>query len=105
MRTARFSLDHRTRSNASQRRAPGTQGRGRDDLDDPCRHRPQSDSGPLAVAQKQVNKLVSRERAANKHGFAPLENWRSLTKVRMNARHATTLLRIRLVLTNAESRR
>lgn len=43
---------------------------------------------PLTPAQKEANRLVSRERAANEHGFADLKNWRILTKVRMNARHA-----------------
>ncbi|MFD4415570.1 hypothetical protein [Streptomyces sp. NPDC058476] len=46
--------------------------------------------------------MVSRERAANEHGFADLKNWRILTKVRMNARHATELLRALLVLTKSE---
>ncbi|WP_455356665.1 transposase family protein [Streptomyces sp. SYSU K217416] len=59
----------------------------------------------LSTAQKEANKLISRERAANEHGFANLKNWRILTKVRMNARHATTLLRALLVLTNAEIQR
>jgi hypothetical protein len=57
---------------------------------------------PLTTAQKEANKLVSRERAANEHGFADLKNWRILTKVRMNAKHVTQLLRALLVLTNAE---
>jgi plasmid stability protein len=57
---------------------------------------------PLSTAQKEANKLISRERAANEHGFAGLKNWWILTKVRMNARHATTLLRALLMLTNAE---
>lgn len=57
---------------------------------------------PLTAAQKEANRLVSRERAANEHGFADLKNWRILTKVRMNVRHATVLLRALLVLTNAE---
>ncbi|MCP2313995.1 transposase family protein [Kitasatospora paracochleata] len=57
---------------------------------------------PLTSAQKEANKLISRERAANEHGFADLKNWRILTKVRMNATHATTLLRSLLVLTRAE---
>lgn len=57
---------------------------------------------PLSAAEKEANKLISRERAANEHGFADLENWRILTKVRMNAARATTLLRALLVLTNAE---
>lgn len=57
---------------------------------------------PLASAQKEANKLVSCERAANEHGFADPKNWRILTKVRMKARHGTTLLRALLVLTNWE---
>ncbi|WP_051816319.1 transposase family protein [Streptomyces sp. NRRL WC-3744] len=56
----------------------------------------------LTRAQKEANKLVARERAANEHGFADLKNWRVLTKLRLNARHATTLLRALLVLTRAE---
>jgi DDE superfamily endonuclease len=57
---------------------------------------------PLTAAQKEANKLVSRERAANEHGFADLKNWRILAKVRMNARHGTALLRALMVLTQAE---
>jgi hypothetical protein len=49
--------------------------------------------------------VVSRERAANEHGFADLKNWRILTKVRMNAKHGTTLLRALLLLTNSEAKR
>ncbi|MCX5527971.1 hypothetical protein OG342_34820 [Streptomyces bobili] len=44
--------------------------------------------------------MVGRERAAGEHGFTHLKSWRILTKVRMNARHATTLLRALLVLAN-----
>ncbi|MCX4588263.1 hypothetical protein OG819_00430 [Streptomyces sp. NBC_01549] len=29
---------------------------------------------PLSTAQKEANKLISRERAANEHGFADLKN-------------------------------
>ncbi|MEV8322318.1 transposase family protein [Kitasatospora sp. NPDC056731] len=39
---------------------------------------------PLTEAQKEANRLVNREPAANEHGFAGLENWRVLTKVCMN---------------------
>ena len=53
---------------------------------------------PLTAAQKTANKLVSRERAANEHGFADLKNWRILTKLRMNVRHSSQLLRALLVL-------
>lgn len=43
-----------------------------------------------------------RARAANEHGFADLKNWRVLTKLRLNARHATALLRALLVLARTE---
>jgi hypothetical protein len=43
---------------------------------------------PLTDAEKQANKLVSRERAANEHGFADLKNWRIPAKVRMHERAA-----------------
>lgn len=78
-----------------------------DDPDDPVivTGRKATRGHPLTEAQKEANKLVSRERAANEHGFADLKNWRVLTKVRMNARHATKLLRALLVLTNAEVQR
>jgi hypothetical protein len=51
------------------------------------------------------NRLLSRERAAVEHGFANLKTWRILTKVRMNTRHATILLRALLVLANTEIQR
>jgi hypothetical protein len=60
---------------------------------------------PLTPAQKEANQLVSRERAANEHAFADLKAWRVLTKVRMNAAHATTLLRALLVLTRLQTTR
>jgi hypothetical protein len=56
----------------------------------------------LTAAQKTANRLLGAERAACEHGFADLKNWRILTKVRMNTRHTTQLLRALLVLTNAE---
>jgi hypothetical protein len=56
----------------------------------------------LTAAQKTANRLLNCERAIAEHGFADLKNWRILTKVRMNARHATQMLRVLLVLTNAE---
>ncbi|WP_406386318.1 transposase family protein [Streptomyces sp. NBC_01618] len=59
----------------------------------------------LTDAEKEANRLLSRERAAVEHGFANLKSWRFLTKVRMNARHATTLLRALLVLANTEVQR
>lgn len=56
----------------------------------------------LTAAQKQANALLSRERARAEHGFADLKNWRILTKIRLDARHATRLLRALLVLTTTE---
>jgi hypothetical protein len=56
----------------------------------------------LTRAQKDANTLLRRERAPVEHGFADLKNWRILGKVRMNARHATQLLRALLVLTRTE---
>ncbi|WP_327434840.1 transposase family protein [Streptomyces sp. NBC_01236] len=56
----------------------------------------------LTAAQKEANKLVARERAANEHGFGDLKNWRVLTNLRLNARHANALLRALLVLTRTE---
>jgi hypothetical protein len=56
----------------------------------------------ITPAQKQANTLLGRERAPVEHGFADLKNWRILSKVRMNARHATQLLRALLVLTRTQ---
>ncbi|MFB7793981.1 hypothetical protein ACFC0R_27600 [Streptomyces sp. NPDC056086] len=68
-----------------------------DDPDNPGdRHRPPGDPrSSRTTAQKEANRLVSRERTANEPGFADLKEWRILTQVRMNAGHATTLLRVR----------
>jgi hypothetical protein len=57
---------------------------------------------PLTRAQKQVNQLISVERAPVEHGFADLKGWRILTKLRLDAAQATELLRALLVLTNQE---
>jgi DDE superfamily endonuclease len=59
----------------------------------------------LTATEKEANRLVSRERAANEHGFANLKNWRILTKLRTDTRQATTLLRALLVLANSEVQR
>ncbi|MET9915067.1 transposase family protein [Streptomyces sp. NPDC006476] len=59
----------------------------------------------LTDAEKEANRLVSRERAANEHGFANLKSWRILTKLRTDTRQATTLLRALVVLTNSEVQR
>ncbi|MDP4506933.1 transposase family protein [Nonomuraea sp. G32] len=39
---------------------------------------------PLTTAEKQVNRLISSERAPVEHGFADLKDWRILTKLRIN---------------------
>ncbi|WP_406102628.1 transposase family protein [Streptomyces sp. NBC_01003] len=59
----------------------------------------------LTDPEKEANGLLSRERAAVEHGFANLKSWRILTKVRMNTRHATTLLRALLIVANTEGQR
>ncbi|UQA91136.1 transposase family protein [Streptomyces halobius] len=59
----------------------------------------------LTSAEKEANRLVSRERAAVEHGFANLKSWRIISKLRMNVRQATTLLRALLVLANTEVQR
>ena len=59
----------------------------------------------LTIAEKEANRLVSRERAAGEHGFANLKPWRILTRLRTDTRQATTLLRALLVLANSEVQR
>lgn len=75
-----------------------------DDPDDPViiTGRKAARKRPLTDTQKEANKLISRERAANEHAFADIKAWRILAKVRMNARHATDLLRALLVLTRLQ---
>ncbi len=53
-----------------------------DDPDDPVivTGRRATRGHPLTAAQKEANRLVSRERAANEHGFTDLKNWRILTR-------------------------
>jgi hypothetical protein len=57
---------------------------------------------PLTPAQKDANRLVARERAANEHAFADLKNWRILTQLRQDPSRTTTLLRALLILTQTE---
>jgi hypothetical protein len=75
-----------------------------DDPDDPVivTGRKAARNRPLTAAGKEANRLVSRERAANEHGFADLKAWRVLAKVRMDAKHGTALLRALLVLTRLQ---
>ncbi|SEF22243.1 Helix-turn-helix of DDE superfamily endonuclease [Amycolatopsis pretoriensis] len=57
---------------------------------------------PLTKAQKQANAAFAAMRSAVEGGFAALKAWRILDKLRLATRHATTLLRALLVLTQHE---
>jgi hypothetical protein len=61
----------------------------------------------LTPADITNNQLINAERATNEHAHAHLKNWRILTRLRRGwlTRHATTLLRALLVLTNTEIHR
>ncbi len=58
------------------------------DADDPVviTGRKAARNKPLTPADKQVNQLISAERAPVEHGFADLKSWRILTK-RPHGRH------------------
>ncbi|MFE3144588.1 transposase family protein [Streptomyces scopuliridis] len=57
---------------------------------------------PLTPAKKQVNELIASVRAVCEHAFAHLRNWRVITNLRLQVRHATALLRALLVLTSID---
>ena len=57
---------------------------------------------PLTDAQQQANTVLSALRCAVEGGFAALKTWRILDKLRLHPRHATTLIRALLVLTQHE---
>ncbi|MGK3209350.1 transposase family protein, partial [Amycolatopsis sp. MEPSY49] len=57
---------------------------------------------PLSKAQKQANAVFAAMRCAVEGGFAALKHWHILDKLRLDTRHATTLLRALLVLTQHE---
>ena len=57
---------------------------------------------PLTDAQQQANAVFAAMRCAVEGGFAALKTWRILDKLRLHPRHATTLLRALLVLTQHE---
>ncbi|MEV7391892.1 MULTISPECIES: transposase family protein [unclassified Streptomyces] len=59
----------------------------------------------LTARQKEANRVPAAGRAPVEHGFAHLENWRILTKLRTDPARATGLLRALLVLTNLEVNR
>ncbi|GGZ20188.1 transposase family protein [Streptomyces poonensis] len=57
---------------------------------------------PLTRGQKLSNTAPAAVRAPLEHGFAHLENWRVLGKVRIDPAWVTALFRALLVLTNRE---
>ncbi|MFJ7219386.1 transposase family protein, partial [Amycolatopsis sp. NPDC098790] len=57
---------------------------------------------PLTEGQQWANAAFSAMRCAVEGGFAALKAWRILDKLRLHPRHATTLLRAVLVLTQHE---
>lgn len=52
----------------------------------------------LPVAKKLVNQLIAAERAVCEHAFAHLKNWRILTKLRLDVKWATRLVRALMIL-------
>jgi hypothetical protein len=59
----------------------------------------------LTPAQRHTNQAQSTARAPVEHGFSNPENWRILTRLRMNPGNATTVLRALLVLTRQHTTR
>ena len=57
---------------------------------------------PLTEAQQQANAVFAALRCAVEGGFAALKTWRILDKLRLHPRHATTLIRALIVLTQHE---
>ncbi|MEU7515949.1 transposase family protein [Streptomyces sp. NPDC042898] len=56
----------------------------------------------LPPAKKLVNQLIAAERAVCEHAFAHLKNWRVLTKLRLDVKWATRLVRALMILTQHE---
>ncbi|MDX2524673.1 transposase family protein [Streptomyces europaeiscabiei] len=52
----------------------------------------------LPPAKKQVTQLIAAERAVCEHAFAHLKNWRVLTRLRLDVKWATRLVRALMVL-------
>ncbi|MFF4021148.1 transposase family protein [Streptomyces sp. NPDC001843] len=52
----------------------------------------------LPPAKKQVNQLIAAARAVCEHAFAHLKNWRVLTRLRLDVKWATRLVRALMVL-------
>ncbi|MFI1690813.1 transposase family protein [Streptomyces sp. NPDC020794] len=51
----------------------------------------------LPPSKKQVNQLIAAERAVCEHAFAHLKNWRVLTRLRLDVKWATRLVRALMV--------
>jgi len=49
----------------------------------------------LTTSEKEAKRALAAARAPVEHGFAPLKNWRILTKLRTDPARATGLLRAR----------
>ncbi|WP_240136477.1 transposase family protein [Streptomyces sp. MUM 178J] len=56
----------------------------------------------LPLAKKLVNQLIAAERAVCEHAFAHLKNWRVLTRLRLDVRWATRLVRALMILNQHE---
>ncbi|MEV6784782.1 transposase family protein [Streptomyces sp. NPDC051098] len=56
----------------------------------------------LPPAKKLVNRLIAAERAVCEHAFAHLKNWRVLTKLRIDVKWATQLVRALMILNQHE---
>ncbi|MFD5185900.1 transposase family protein [Streptomyces sp. NPDC058372] len=52
----------------------------------------------LPPARKLVNQLIAAERAVCEHAFAHLKNWRVLTKLRLDVKWATRLVRVSTIM-------
>lgn len=59
-------------------------------------------TGCMGRSTPTRTKALAAVRAPVEHGFAHLENWRVLGKVRTDPKRATALVRALLVLTNRE---
>ncbi|MBR8642188.1 transposase [Streptomyces tuirus] len=56
----------------------------------------------LPPPKKLVNQLIAAERAVCEHAFAHLKNWRVLTRLRLDVKWATRLVRALMILTQHE---
>ncbi|UQA91396.1 transposase [Streptomyces halobius] len=56
----------------------------------------------LSPAKKLVNQLIAAERAVCEHAFAHLKNWRVLTRLRLDVKWATRLVRALMILNQHE---